>query len=478
MRPLSLRASLMAWFVGLTMLLLGAFSFALHSRLGRALRDGFDAQLRARAETLVAGCEWEEDFGGVEFKPAAALGEGLGAARAGARFEVWHWPHRYLVFRAGEAIAAELPAAEWGAGAAPFAELATLDEAGPPRLCTLRARVPAAPPLFDDLEKPAFDLLVRVTESLAPVEAQLARVGWLILGLVGLALLVVLAAGAFLARRFVRPLQVLGKAAAAVHAGERPPMPRRGSGDEVDRLAEVLDGTFASLEESLSRQARFTADAAHELRNPISVIQNAAEVALRHERSGGQYREFLGDVLATSRRMGNIVEALLLLARTDAGVVRSRFQDVDLLEIVHESAAARAERSGRIEVSNGTPAVVRGEAALLRVLTDNLLANALRFADGRPVEVAVSRDADGRVSLRVRDYGPGVPVESRRLVFERFYRVEPAPSGSSGAGLGLSIVAEVARVHFAECELEDAGPGTRVSIRFPTAPGRSRGAGS
>jgi signal transduction histidine kinase len=469
MRPLSLRASLTAWFVGLTMLLLAAFSATLHSRLSRALHDGLDARLRARAETMVGNCEWDEDAGGVEFKLAQELGAEASTDPAGLGFEVWHWPKRRPVARSGEPISIEAPEAGFDPGPLPALALATFEREGPRRLCTLFANVPPTPPDEDGESKPEFDVLVRVTESLAPVEAQLARVAWQLVVLVGASLLVVLGLGLFLSRRFARPLQVLGEAAAAVRSGERRPMPRRGSGDEIDRLAEVLDRSFTSLEQSLARQARFTADAAHELRNPISVIRNAAEVALRHERTGEQYREFLSDVLSTSVRMGKIVEALLLLARTDAGVIRSTFRDVDLVAVARESAAARAEGSDRIRVSDGSPAVIRGEPGLLRVLADNLLANALRYSDGKPVDVAVTTAGDSRVCFSVRDFGRGVPAAARKLVFERFYRVESAPSDPSGAGLGLAIVAEVARVHSADCSLEDASPGTRVTVRFPPA---------
>ncbi|MBI1850035.1 MAG: HAMP domain-containing histidine kinase [Planctomycetes bacterium] len=261
----------------------------------------------------------------------------------------------------------------------------------------------------------------------------------------------------------------LRRVAAALRGGVTATMPRRGTDDEVDDVADDLDRTVSTLEASASRQARFTADAAHELRNPISVIRNAAEVALLHDRSGAEYREFLADILVTSRRMGSIVDGLLLLARMDAGVVRSTFAAVDLVGIVRESAARLATDPERVRIANESVGVIRGEARLLRVLVDNLLSNALRYSEGKPVDVVVRSEASRRVTLSVRDFGPGVPPSEKNRVFERFYRGANERRDGSGAGLGLAIVDEIARVHFAECEIGDAAPGTRASVRFPAS---------
>ncbi len=466
MKPLSIRASLTAWFVLLTMLLLGGFSVTLHLSIRQALRSGLDAGLEARAETLVALCEWEEDRGEMEFELSQELSAELGAGHAGHGIDVWTWPALDLLHRSGEPIPVPTPELTWEPGPRPFAVFTSSGGAEPRRVCTLLARPSAGSRPRNRPSKPAPEVLVRVTESLTPVESQLGRVGWLIVVLVGGSVLVVLAFGFFLSHRFVRPLEELGRAAASVRAGSRSRMPRRGNEDEVDRLAGILDATFSSLEESLNRQARFTADAAHELRNPIAVIRNAAEVALRNDRTGAEYKEFLSDVLVTSKRMGDILEAMLLLARMDAVVVQSIFRDVDLLEVARESAAAMAQNHGRVRIAEETSAFVRGEAGLLRVLTDNLISNALRYSDGAPVDVEVRREQDGGVSLRVRDFGPGVPEQAKELLFERFYRGETGRPNPEGAGLGLAIVAEVARVHSAECKLENASPGTRVIVRF------------
>ena len=370
MKPLTIRASVTAWFIGLTMALIGAFAVTLVTSLGHALRDGVDATLKARAEAMAGVCAWEDEISDVEFKLSADLAAVAGAERDGRALEVWTWPGRRLLHRSGDPIpvpAADPARDDGSTEAVEFADLA--DAPRPAALHLATAHVPALPAEDDDPDRPAFDVLVRTADGTAAVDAQLARMRWILLVLIGASSLVVLAFAAFLSRRFVARLRELGGAAAAVRAGGRTAMPRRGNGDEVDRLAEVLDVAFASLEDARDRQARFTANAAHELRNPITILRNAAEVALRHERSPDEYRRFLGDVLATSERTARILEALLLLARLDAERFHARFSDVDLLAVVRQSAANLAGPTGRIEVVNGVAATVRargGAAARAR----------------------------------------------------------------------------------------------------------------
>jgi signal transduction histidine kinase len=467
MRRLTLRARVTAWFIGVVMLLLGGFSFTLYTRLRSALHEGVDTALAARAEALLGACEWDEESGDVEFKPSPQVAAEFDAGHPGRGLEVWSGSSRKQLHRSGDSIPGERPAGPLPADVDRAVTFADVDGDPRRRLCTLLARLPAVPAHDDDPDRPAYEVAVRITESFAAVDAQLGRVAWPALALIGGAWLVVLAFGDFLSRHFVRPLRELNAAADAVRPGERAKMPRSGNGDELDQLAAVLDRTFASLEESLERQTRFTANAAHELRNPIAVIRNATEVALRHERTGDEYRRFLADALAASLQVGRMVDALLLLARLDAKAAQPLFNDVDLGDVARESAAALAPDSGAIRIENGADGTVRGERGLLRVLVDNLLDNAFRFRGEKPVEVGIARGDGGDITLRVRDFGPGLPAEEREHVFERFYRVDGRQNGHDGAGLGLSIVADVARLHGAKCCVEDAAPGTRVVVTFP-----------
>jgi signal transduction histidine kinase len=138
---------------------------------------------------------------------------------------------------------------------------------------------------------------------------------------------------------------------------------------------------------------------------------------------------------------------------------------VDLAALAREAAAAQPGADGRVAVLADAPVLVRGDAALLRVLVGNLVGNALRHSGpGTPVRVRV--EARGRPELRVEDQGPGIPPEALGRVFDRFFRVESSGEDVPGAGLGLAIVAEVARLHGAEPRIDSTPSGTTVTVRF------------
>jgi|GEM_PF-2095170 len=483
MKPLSIRTTLISWFVGFTTLLLVAFSITLYFTISRALRAGLDAQLETAATGLVALCDWDEDRRVVEFELSEELAAQLAASFPARSQEAWFWHGRRLLHRSGEPLDVPLPDVTFGedvdldGGTAVVFSTIEDSPSGPRRLITVLVRSPpvAADIFAGEPPKPAFTVLVRVAENLAPIEAQLAQLAWFVVVLASVSAVVVVGFGILLSRRIVRPLRELGEAAARIQAGDTVTLPQRGVGDEVEELRCHLEDAFLRLEDALRRQTRFTSDAAHELRNPIAVIQNAAEIALRRERPGDEYRLFLDDVHATSRRMGSVVEALLLLARIDAGTVGAAFKEVDLVAIAHDSAAVQPSANGRVNINGATSAIVDGDQALLRVLVDNLLSNALRYSGPEStIFVTVADEQDeggggggGGAVLRVRDEGPGIPEKDVDRVFDRFYRVETANPDAPGAGLGLAIVAEVARVHAATSRIESSPQGTTISVRFP-----------
>jgi signal transduction histidine kinase len=464
---------LISWFVGLTTALLAAFSAALYFSTSRALRSGLDARLETATTGLVALCEWDEDTWGVQIDLSDELAKQLAVSFPERSQEIWTWPDKRPLHRSGRLLDLPLPDASWGEGAGPGHAAATAyvtadSAAGRRRVLTVLARSPATPADAFEGEPatPAFTVLVRVAEDLAPIEAELAYLTWFMAGFASISVLVTVFFGFLLSRRVVRPLKELGEAAAGIHAGGTVELPRRAEGDEVDRLRSLLEDAFLRLEDALKRQARFTADAAHELRNPITVIRNAAEVALRRARPPEDYRMFLDDVLATSKRMGSVVEVLLFLARMDAGTLATSFKKVDLAAIARDSAAAQPQTNGRVHIEANGGAFVEGDEVLLSVLVDNLLSNALRYS-GTESRVTVTVEADDGVLLRVQDEGPGIPQESLPHVFDRFFRVASANPDARGAGLGLAIVAEILSVHSATSHIDTSEAGTTVSVKFP-----------
>jgi signal transduction histidine kinase len=231
----------------------------------------------------------------------------------------------------------------------------------------------------------------------------------------------------------------------------------------------------APIERSVLFIRRFMADAAHELRTPITVLRTHAEVALQQPRDAANYVSSLRGIEAEARRLGGIVDSLLVLARADSGerqIEHERF----FLDDVAIDAAAAAQLVGRqkgvvVAVEEFEEAAVVGDPALVRQLLMILLDNAMKFTDtGGEVRVRVSA-RQGTPTFVVEDTGIGIKEEDLQRVFQRFFRGETARSRTDGAGLGLSIASWIAREHGAEISVtSEAGSGTKVTVRFPRAP--------
>ncbi len=470
MKALSIRSSLTAWFLACAALLIAAFALVLFATMRSELRSGLDARLSANAMSLSALCEWDEDLRRPAFELLPEVAERLAKSRPGSGEEIRTWPARKILHKAGEAIAAEPPPPEALADrlgkSEPFALWSTWETGdGKHRLCEMLVTIPS---YVDDegFRKREFSVLIRVSEDLAPIEAKLVRLGGLVALLALIASGMVAVFAVVISRRVVQPLRHLGAAAAEIRAGRSAQIPLRGTGDEADELAGHLENAFGRLEAALQRQARFTSDASHELRNPITAIRSSAEVALHRERTPEEYRSFLQEIRETAERMGSVVEALLMLARVDAGRGGTPFHSVDLTAIARDAAADAPEGAGRVRVVADEAVLVPGDPTLLRVLVDNLIGNALRYS-GQDAPILVKVTQGPSASLSVEDQGPGVPENEKRRVFERFFRGSAATPGSTGAGLGLALVAEIARVHGAECKMESAPGRTIVRVQFP-----------
>ncbi|HPF61445.1 MAG TPA: HAMP domain-containing sensor histidine kinase [Gemmatimonadales bacterium] len=238
--------------------------------------------------------------------------------------------------------------------------------------------------------------------------------------------------------------------------------------------------SIAPVARSMAQMRRFMADAAHELRTPVTVVRTKAEVALQRPRDAEGYAEALRGIEVESRRLSTLVGDLLTLARADAGerpaqLVPCFLDDVTLDAC--DAARSLATVAGiTLAIDDFEEAPVRGDPELLRQAVLILLDNAIKYSPaGGTVHVAVGRTGD-LARLTVRDHGPGIAPADHARVFDRFYRGEHArgPRGETapGAGLGLAIAQWIARVHAGRLALEDApGGGTLAVLQLPPPSG-------
>jgi signal transduction histidine kinase len=272
----------------------------------------------------------------------------------------------------------------------------------------------------------------------------------------------------WLAARLLAPLRRLTDGVKARDEQSLQPLPAAGLPDEVAPLVGALNGLLQRLGASIGAQRAFVADAAHELRSPLTALKLQMQLLQRAPDEAAR-QEATRALTAGIDRAARLVEQLLTLARAEPGAPATAHAPVDLSELVREAVAETVPfanaRGTSIELFADAPAMLQGDAAALRALARNLADNALRYAPaGSRVELRVWLDA-GVPTLQVDDAGPGIAAADRERVFDRFYR--HAAGDEPGTGLGLAIVRSVAQQHGATVTLGDSPlGGLRVVVRF------------
>jgi signal transduction histidine kinase len=264
----------------------------------------------------------------------------------------------------------------------------------------------------------------------------------------------------------LRPVAALRRGAEEITA-TRPAgrLPVPAAEDEVRRLAVTLNDMLDRLERSSARQRSFVADAAHELRSPLTAIRAQLEVARAHP-GDADWSQTATDALVDVERLSRLVDDLLVLARIEDGGHRPRPESVDLGQIA-DDVVARTVSDVALRRSGDDEVAVLGEVDALTRVVSNLVDNAARHAR-TGVTIDVRRQPGDGVRLTVADDGPGIPAEDRTRVFERFTRLDGARSrDAGGSGLGLSIVRELVRAYGGDVRLEDNGPGLRAVVTLP-----------
>ena len=337
------------------------------------------------------------------------------------------------------------------AGPAASRVLPLVDRAGA-QVGTDEAGSYAGVPLRLRVEKVG-SLRVVVAAPLGDVRRALHALGIVLLLVVPLLVLATVLTVYWVTGLALRPVENLRRAAEELSrnptADDALPVPP--GADELSRLAQTLNQLLSSVHRLVAQQERFVADAAHELRSPLTALRVQLEVAQAHPR-GVVVTELLDDLHAEALRLAGLVDDLLALARWEGGAALQR-RRVDLRELAS---------------AQGPPAMVLGDEQALSRLVHNLTSNAHRY--GATVRVTTSIDG-GEAVLAVDDDGPGIPVADRERVFDRWVRLDEARDrGQGGSGLGLALVREIAKLHGGDVSVTDSAlGGARFELRLPLA---------
>ena len=281
------------------------------------------------------------------------------------------------------------------------------------------------------LEKPGLPKwTIRVGTSFGPLQATVDQLTRLLMAIGGGVLLVTPIGGYWLAGRATRPIAEIIQTTARLQPAQlNQRLPVRGTRDELDRLSVTINGFLDRIGAYIRQNREFTANAAHELRSPLTAIQSSLEVALNTDRSVQEYQELIETVLSECEGLCVLVNHLLLLAESDAGRLDVTGERVPLGKIVEQSCEmfhAVAENADvRLELTEELqPLVVRGHSGSLRQVVNNLIDNAIKFTPaGGEIRVSVTGQGVEAV-LRVKDTGVGISAEDLPHMFQRFYRAD------------------------------------------------------
>jgi heavy metal sensor kinase len=453
---MSIRLRLTAWYVLTLAIALGLVAILLVLVFRGAMERQLDDELAARAAQVVSNVQGEDHLslqGQSGDESLVVGGEFVG-----------------LYDVSGRLVDSSAPAPQAANAIAAFAAGSSAARDGTVASERLRIR---AVPVAGGGQRLGTVVVVR---SLTPIDAAERQ----LLGILGvtlpLAVGIAAVGGYLLAYRALRPVDELRRAAEDYGTTDlsRRLAPAKLRDDELGRLARTLDAMLDRIAAAVEQQRRFTGDASHELRTPIATILADATLSLERTRSAEDQRATIARIETEAARMGRMVDGLLVLARAEAQNRPAHIEDVDLRQLVessiHRVAPAATERGVRIESRVGRGLLVPDRDAGLERVFDNLLENAVRHAPaGSPIEVEAAARA-GMARITVADHGPGIAVDERDRVFERFHR--SAGASGSGAGLGLAIARSIVEAHGGSIGVtETPGGGATFVVETPLATG-------
>lgn len=293
---------------------------------------------------------------------------------------------------------------------------------------------------------------------------------------IGTVLLIVAPAGGFLlARRATSPVRQIITTTRSLDPGHlESRLPIRGSGDELDQISSEINSFVEQISRYIKSQREFVANAAHELRSPITAIQTSVDVTLGKERSLTEYQEELETVSEQCQQLRHLVNQLLELTEIDADLHRN-VEPLNLTKLIEKSisvfSGVAEEKEIRIEAQLDSQVIVNGDEFRFRQVINNLLDNALKFSPAAS-EIKIQLSKYGSIiSWSVFDAGPGVPEENLDRIFDRFFQVDHSRKRDArrGNGLGLSICKSIVEQYGGKIRAVNGNPGFYVQIDLPIA---------
>jgi signal transduction histidine kinase len=295
----------------------------------------------------------------------------------------------------------------------------------------------------------------------------------------GLMTLVGLGGGYWVSRKLLARIDAVSATTRTIMDGDLTGrLPVNGSGDELDRLSESLNLMLGRIEQLMAGLREVSDNIAHDLKTPLNRLRNRVEEALREPYGEPVYREALERTIEEADGLIKTFNALLSIARLEAGAGGGNREQLDVSALVCDVAElyepVAEERGLVLKADTVPPILIHADRQLLGQAIANLIDNAIKYGtpdaterNGAKPEVQVTVMAkEGMAEIVVTDRGPGVPAEERERVLNRFVRLEESRS-EPGSGLGLSLVAAVARLHGGSLKLEDNEPGLRVVLALP-----------
>jgi heavy metal sensor kinase len=426
----SVRLRLALWYAAATALVLIAFAWFVYEVIEHRLGAEIDRQLRIDFDLVEAQLSIDNEEH-VQWNVRGSHGD-EGFARMSAWFEVWS-ENKELLLR------------HW-----PVPEANIKDAPPAPHGSTLKfATVELERGLFVRMmERPGRvqgqSVIIRVFRDETEMRRTLREI--VEVSLLGFPLAGALAAigGYLVATRSLAPLDAMARQARRITSESLSKrLPNLNPNDELGRLATVFNETLTRLEASFAELQRFTSDASHELRSPLTALRAVGEVALRDGNNPAMLRETIGSMLEEAQRLTDLVDSLLTLARMDATKADAMREEVNIAALLEEIRdqfeVLAAEKRQTFAVTSDHNVVVQTDRTLLRLALVNLVHNAIQHSpSSSKITLAAARHPGG-VDISVSDSGHGIAPEYHEKIFEPFFRVDKARSRSGGGGVGLGL---------------------------------------